>query len=403
VVKGLFRVHADLCSMTMARIVEPAAALARKGVRVNRLQAYIFEIVGKIYTSNDACRAAYGGAMKEGETLAMPDLAGALEALAREGGDLFYRGEMAGRLADDCRTGGGRLTLADMAGYRVIKRKPLEFGFQGARLFTNPPPSSGGVLIAFALELLKGAALETVEFGSGAHLERLAKAMALTNKARLDSRLHETGEDAAETLLNPEFLKTYRRQVLGRPASMRGTTHISVIDGNGAAAALTVSNGEGSAYIIPGSGVMVNNMLGEEDINLHGFHQWPEDTRMCSMMAPTLALKAGGEEVILGSGGSNRIRTAILQVLLNLLQFGMDAEAAVAAPRIHFENDLLNMENGVGEEAVKILAGSFPQTKMWSGKNLFFGGVHSVTFNPSTGEFKGVGDERRGGVAVTVP
>ena len=199
-------------------------------------------------------------------------------------------------------------------------RTPLELAYGGARLFTNPPPSSGGILIAFALELLKEADLDAAGFGSAAHLERLARSMALTNKARIESRLHEA--DAPESLLDPVFLDTYRRQILGRPAARHGTTHISVIDAAGNLASLTVSNGEGSGYLIPGTGIMLNNLLGEDDINPHGFHRWPVDQRMCSMMAPTVLVEADGTTVALGSGGSNRIRTAVLQVLLNLLEFG---------------------------------------------------------------------------------
>ena len=412
VVMGLFEAHKDLGAMGMARIVEPAVALARDGVRINRLQAYIFEVVGKIYSSNAACRAVYGSRanpgrlLEEGETLVLPEFAHTLEALAAEGADLFYRGDMARWLAADCESGGGHLTRADLEGYRVVRRAPLELDFHGARLFTNPPPSTGGILIAFALELLKEAGLEDAGFGSSEHLRIVANAMALTNKARLDSRLHEAAEDGAETLLDPGFLETYRRQVLGRPASLRGTTHISVIDAAGNAASLTVSNGEGAAYIIPSTGVMMNNMLGEEDINPHGFHQWPQDTRMCSMMAPSLLLADrggnGGVMAALGSGGSNRIRTAIMQVLLNLLEFGMNVEEAVAAPRLHFEDGLLNLEDGFAGDVVDALGGSFPETKVWSGKNLFFGGVHSVIFDSSVQSFEGAGDERRGGVTLLV-
>ena len=408
-VKGLFRVHGDLASMPMARIIEPAVALARNGVRVNRLQAYIFGIVEKIYTVNDACRAVYGsrrnsgGPIGEGELFTLPDFAATLQALATEGEDLFYRGEIARRIVGDCHDGGGALRDEDLRDYRVMVRRPLELAHGGARLFANPPPSTGGILVAFALELLGEAGLKSAGFGSARHLERLATAMMLTNKARIDSRLNEADpEDAAETLLNPEFLETYRRLVLGRPAARRGTTHISVIDAKGNAAALSLSNGEGSGYIVPGTGIMMNNMLGEEDINPSGFHQWPEDTRMSSMMAPCLLVDSGGGMTVFGSGGSNRIRTAVLQVILNLLEFGMSIEEAVTSPRIHFENGLLSIESGFRKSQVKALLKAFPSHKLWPETNLFFGGVHSVRFDPRQGRFEGVGDPRRGGVALTV-
>ncbi len=405
-VKGLFRVHRDLGSMPMARIVEPAAALARDGFRVDRLLAYIFRIVGKIYGGNAACRAVFGSRERhgeligEGEVFTLPAFADTVEALAREGEDLFYRGEIARTVIEDCRAGGGTITGADLEGYRVARRTPLELAYRGARLFTNPPPATGGILIAFALELLKEADLAAAGFGSAAYLERLARSMALTNKARIESRLHET--DAPESLLDPAFLETYRRQILGRPAAPRGTTHISVIDAKGNTASMSVSNGEGSGYMIPGTGVMLNNLLGEDDINPHGFHSWPVDERMCSMMAPTLVVEADGATAALGSGGSNRIRTAILQVLLDLLEFGMSIEDAVASPRIHFEDGLLSIEDGFGAEEIAALSKIFTNTEVWEEKNLFFGGVHAARFDAGAGRFEGAGDLRRGGVALTV-
>jgi gamma-glutamyltranspeptidase/glutathione hydrolase len=408
-VKGLFRAHADLGTMPMARIIEPAVHLARGGFVVNRLQAYIFSVVKKIYTSNARCRATFGSRRNpdhligEGETFFLPAFADILEALAREGEDLFYRGDIAHTLIEACRNGGGLLTASDLAGYRVELRQPLELRNRDVRLLTNPPPSTGGILIAFALELLKGAGMAAMGFGSAAHLELLARAMDLTNRARVESRLHENdADDHADTMLDPRFLETYRREILGRPTALSGTTHISVIDARGNAAALTASNGEGSGYLVPDTGIMMNNLLGEEDINPHGFHQWPPDTRLCSMMAPTLVAFDDDAIAAMGSGGSNRIRTAILQVLLNLLEFGMGVRDAVESPRIHFENGLLSVEAGFDAATVEAVARQFPRIETWEERNLFFGGVHSVLVHPCGGRFEGAGDPRRGGVAVTV-
>ncbi|MEE8393980.1 MAG: gamma-glutamyltransferase [Rhodospirillales bacterium] len=408
-VKGMFRVHEDLGSMPMTRIVEPAVALAKEGVAINRLQGYIFEVVEKIYNSNEACRAIFASPKNpskligEGETIRNHDYADALQSLALEGEDLFYKGEIARQAAEDCLAGGGTLTMEDLDDYRVVLRKPLEIEYATARLYANPPPSTGGILIAFALEMLKGTGLGALNFGTREHLERLALVMELTNKARVESCLHEADEtEAAGGLLDPGFLEIYRRQVLGRPSALRGTTHINVIDAKGNAASLSLSNGEGSAYIVPGTGIMLNNMLGEEDINPHGFHQWPADVRMCSMMSPTLMAETGGAILAVGSGGSNRIRTAILQVLLNLLEFKMPVADAVASPRIHFEGGLLSIEDGFNEDEVSAIQRKFPEAEVWGEINLFFGGVHSVRFDPGQGRFEGAGDSRRGGVSLTV-
>jgi len=407
-VRGIFEVHRDLGHMPLEYIFEPACALARNGFSVNALQAYIFRVVQAIYMSGPECRAYFASGRNpdqpvgEGEMFSMPVFADALEALAREGADLFYKGEMGQAVVDACRHGGGMMTAEDLQEYQVVKRAPLEFDYAHARVHTNPPPSTGGILIAFALDLLARAGPGDLEFGGQAHLERLVHVMELTNKARLESGLHAAGDDGAKTLLNPEFLEAYRAQVLGRPSASRGTTHISVVDAKGNAAAVTLSNGEGSGYLIPGAGIMMNNMLGEEDINPGGFHRWQADVRMASMMAPTLVEMPGGRLAVLGSGGSNRIRTAILQVVANMLDFAMTPEEAISAPRVHFEGGQLNIENGFGGKDMEALAQAYPGAKVWDDRNLYFGGVHCVLFDEKSGTFDGAGDSRRGGVALTV-
>lgn len=408
-VRGLFEVHRDLGTIPMTRIAEPAVEIAKRGVTLNKLQAFIFSVVERIYTYSEPCRAIFGNPadpkklIGEGDTIRLPELADTLDALAREGDDLFHRGEIGQRLVEACRTGGGFLSMEDLEGYQVEKRSPLKLTFGNARIYTNPPPSTGGILIAFALELLKGRRLGGTSFGSPAHLEHMATAMAMTNRARVESRIHETHHaDTADAFLHPEFVDVYRQGVLGRPAFSRGTTHLNVIDADGNAASLTLSNGEGSGYVIPGTGIVPNNMLGEEDINPHGFHQWPTDVRLASMMAPTLVIEGHERMMSLGSGGSNRIRTAILQVLLGVLEFGLPVADAVEAPRLHVEGDLVSVEPGFEPEAVEVLERIFPEVRVWEDRNLFFGGVHSVLLNATAKAFEGAGDPRRGGVAVTV-
>ena len=212
--------------------------------------------------------------------------------------------------------------------------------------------------------------------------------MRLTNQARLDD---------AEPLLNARLLERYRAEILSRPSCSRGTTHISIVDEEGDLAGVTLSNGEGCGHVLPGSGIMLNNMLGEEDINPGGFQKWAPGTRMASMMAPTL-IERDGARAVLGSGGSNRIRSAILQVLTNLVDFGMTAEEAVNAPRIHVEGDLLSVEDGFTSDEEHALAGSGLRTDRWSERNLFFGGVHLVSQNESG--LNAIGDPRRGGVGI---
>ena len=180
--------------------------------------------------------------------------------------------------------------------------------------------------------------------------------------------------------------------------SYNGTTQISVMDSQGNLASLTISNGSGSGVMVPETGIMLNNMLGEEDLNPKGFYKWKEDTRISSMMAPSILGRSDGIKVALGSGGSNRIRTAILQVLLNLVDKRMNLREAIQAPRIHFENDFLNIEMGLPEDDIEHLSRSYPDNKIWERGNLFFGGVNAVSGNG--GSFSGFGDPRRGGVSI---
>lgn len=409
-IKGLFAVHEDLASLPMVRIVEPAARFAREGVELRPVDAFLFKVVEAIVTTHQDTREIFcgpgGGLLSEGERLRQPAAAEALEALAAEGAGLLYGGPWGEELLRLCAEEGGQLTRADLEGYKVARRRPLTQGYRGAALKTNPPPSTGGLLISFGLGLVEARSLAQGDFGTPEHLRLLGQAMALTERARGESGLNEAdgaeaSEAAAARLHDPELRRRYAAEIGVRPTTARGTTHISVIDGTGNLAALTLSNGEGCGRTLPGTGIVLNNMLGEEDLNPRGFHLWPEGTRIGSMMAPSLIALADGTVAALGSGGSNRIRTAILQVLSNLVDFGMAAEDAVAAPRLHLERGLANAEDGFAKASVAALEELGCETLLWPQGNLFFGGVHLALRGPGGG-FSAAGDPRRGGVAEVV-
>jgi gamma-glutamyltranspeptidase/glutathione hydrolase len=409
VVRGLFAVHRDLGRMPMRRIVEPAIALAREGVEIMPFQRYLFDVVEAIYAGTPSSRLLYasrqapGRLVQAGEHLRLPELADTLEALAIEGDGLFYRGEIARLIARHCTETGGLLTLEDLEDYRAEVRRPLDVSYRDVRLLMNPPPSCGGILTAFALSLLEGLDLHALGFGTAAYLSGLAEAMALTNKARMEHLLAGRDVEAmAKALFEPAHLEAYRQEVQGRPASLRGTTHMNVADGRGNVASMTISNGEGCGHVLPGTGIMLNNMLGEEDLNPGGFHRWRPNQRMSSMMMPTLLLRPDGTTIATGSGGSNRIRTAVLQVLLNLIDFRLPPEEAVASPRIHYEDGLLSIEGGFSSSEVERLSTTFAKTRVWQDLNLFFGGAHTVSYSPQGPRFEAVGDPRRAGVALII-
>ncbi|MBD2040215.1 gamma-glutamyltransferase [Microcoleus sp. FACHB-672] len=399
---GVFYVQKKLGRLPFKAVAEPAIHYAQNGIELNNFQAYCLTLLSPIMLASEGSRKIYaptGTLIQAGEQLLFPDFANTLTYLTEKGAREFYEGEIAHQLVKDCQDQGGHLTLEDLKNYRVIERTPLIINYRGNTLLTNPPPSSGGTLIAFALKLLSNVNLENLEFGSHRHLQILAEVMRLTNDARkdgLDGNLYQ--QDVAENFLNSSHLSNSVNQLTEISSKWGSTTHLSVVDSEGNAASVTTSNGEGSGYVIPGIGIMVNNMLGEEDLNPQGFHKWPENVRISSMMAPTIVLKDNQPEIVLGSGGSNRIRTAILQVISNIIDFKMPVDRAVDSPRVHWENNVFNLEPGFeGDEIKNLGLTSSLQLVEWEKKNMFFGGVHTV-LETSEGDISGAGDQRRGGV-----
>ncbi|MBW2529541.1 MAG: gamma-glutamyltransferase [Deltaproteobacteria bacterium] len=403
---GLFRVQRDLCRLSMPELVSPAAELGRRGIEVNRLQAYLLAITAAIYRHTDETARIYGSARQpghpvlEGEVLAMPDLASTMELLAQRGIELLYGGELGREIAAYCLANGGQVSQLDLARYYVTPRPPLQVGYRDATVLLNPPPASGGALVAFSLKLLEQADLAGLDPEGARWLALVARGMEQTNAARAavyDGR--EQDDAVVAELLADAQVRRYAAALAPQFEQRSGTTHISVLDAAGNAASMTITNGEECGHVVPGTGIMLNNMLGEEDVHPQGFHRWQPGTRISSMMAPSMATRAS-QIIVTGSGGSNRIRTCILQVLLKLLDAGWSVDRAVNGPRIHFEGGLLSMEGGFDDELVAQLGEQFSQLQRWEERNLFFGGAHTVM--SEAGRFSGAGDARRGGVVEVI-
>ena len=404
--KGLFAIHNDLSSMPFSVIAQPALELARAGVVMNEFQAEVLNIVSPIYKVNEEVKKLFSSAetgdlLQEGDLFRNPHFADFIETAAREGGSLFCDGEVAQAIEKVCAESGGHLTADDLRQYNVVKRQPLKCSLFGNQFLINPAPASGGILISFAAKLSESADLMKFTPGSIEYLERLAEIQHTTNRARIDRLLKSEGENHLHELLGGELLSNYQQHVYKRFSANRGTTQISVADKFGNIASLTTSNGEGSGIMVPGTSIMLNNMLGEEDLFPGAIGNWKPNQRISSMMAPGVLQLKNGDEIAFGSGGSNRIRTAILQVLLNLIAFGGDAKKAVNAPRIHLEGDELNIEAGFDKKVTNKLEVFYPESKIWDRRSLFFGGVH-LAGKKQEGTFFGYGDERRGGVFLTV-
>jgi gamma-glutamyltranspeptidase/glutathione hydrolase len=273
------------------------------------------------------------------------------------------------------------VSAADLAAYELVDREPIRAGYRGREVVTNPPPSAGGILIAYAL-----AVLEELGRTHPVDLTRIVDAMELTQDERTPEFL--------EGLDDPEFV----RRFLARRSQLGSTTHVAVLDRDGWACSVTSSNGSCSGVVVPGTGVHLNNMMGEQDLNPLGFHRHPPGRRMPSMMSPTVVLRDGAPELVLGSAGSNRIRSAILQTIIRVLDDGLEAGDAVRAPRVHFEDGIVYAEPGVDTTS---LERSGRATARFRELNLFFGGVQAVA-RDREGRFSGGGDPRRGGAAVVV-
>jgi gamma-glutamyltranspeptidase/glutathione hydrolase len=375
-------------TMPLAALAESGIHLARDGAPVNAEQAYILDILEPIHARLEGTRELYapaGHTLREGEIFRFAELADALERFGAEGAEPFCRGEVAAALSDYVIENGGTLGRGDIASYAPIEREPISASFRGTEVLTNPPPSSGGILIAYCLGLLE-------RLGERSGPEQLVAAMGAANAARGDAfaeALYGTGLEAS--LLDPTALDAAAGDLLG------STTHISVLDKDGMCANVTCSNGSGSGVLVPGTGVILNNMLGEEDLNPLGFHAIAPGRRVPSMMAPTVVLRDGEIELGLGSAGSNRIRSAILQTIVRAVEQGMSAGDAVRAPRLHFEQGVVQAEPGIDEEALaRIEARGVPVLRR-PAINLFFGGTQAVVRERGTGALSGGGDPRRGG------
>jgi gamma-glutamyltranspeptidase / glutathione hydrolase len=383
-------------TMPLAELAAPAVRAARAGVEVVPMQAFLFRILEPILRStpeSDALYAPEGRLLEEGDTIHLPDLGDLLERLGAEGPGFLYRGEVAERISAWTLERGGLLSQEDLAGYEVIERAPAAVIYRGRQVLTNPPPSSGGILIADALGILE-------RIGRPHDPFVLAEVIASTNRARDEEFL--TGlstEGYLERFLAEDALDSVATEVRGR---LGNTTHISSMDADGGCATVTCSNGSCSGVVVPGTGMHLNNMLGEQDLNPLGFHRYEPGARVPSMMAPTVVLSDHRPEVALGSAGSNRIRSAIIQTVLGIVDHGLPAQEAVSAPRIHVEGREVDAEPGVDPQALDQLEQAGWTVRRWEDQNLFFGGVQAVARNPETGELTGGGDPRRGGVAVRV-
>ncbi len=363
----------------LAGLAAPAAALARDGVVLNAQQTEVIHLLEAILRSTPEVERLYapeGPLHIEGDRMRSPELGDTIERLGNEGAAPFYRGDIADAVVASVAGGGGVLTAEDLRRYEAIPREPLRVAYRGREVLTNPPPSAGGILLAISLAQL-------AQVPSPPPLPVIVRAMEAAQAERTTA--------FTEGLPEPGFAARLLGSLMG------STTHISVLDADGRACAVTCTNGEGSGVVVPGTGIQLNNIMGEADLNPLGFHHAPPGRRMPSMMSPTIVMTGGDVQLALGASGSNRIRSALLQTIVGFVDHDLDAAAALAAPRVHFEHDRIYAEPGMALDQLRY---DPYEVQHFRAQNMYFGGVQAVSRDPRNGALDGAGDPRRGGVAV---
>ena len=367
---GWLHASRTLGRLPLAQVVAPAARLARAGAVLDEAQAGLLVLLRDILLLTEEGRAVFapgGRLLRAGQRLRNPLLADVLDDVARGSVTGFASlGEALQAAADRA---GALVGAEDAAAYAVVEREPLRTAYRDAEVVTNAPPSFGGALVLAALEEL---AAQPRADGSAASSVRLADAL-----TRMSER-HLTG-----------------------PLAVRGTTHVSVLDADGGLAAMTLSNGSCSGVFVPGTGVQLNNVMGEADLHPQGFGATAPGVRIGSMMAPSLVRTADGTRTALGSGGSERIRSALLCTVVHLVDRAAPLQDAVRAPRLHWDRRVLQVEPGLDGDVLAALRQG-REVHEWAAPDLYFGGVHAVS-RAADGAVRAVGDARRAGVGLLVP
>lgn len=369
--------HRRWGALPWAELLAPAIDVARGGFRLGGASRFYLEYVGdSIFGWDEASRAAVltpEGTLVDGDVV-VPGLVDTLERIARFGPQEFYTGELGRAIAQDILDRGGLLGPDDLAAYEPVTRPALTARMEGWTLGTNPPPAVGGVCVAAMLRLMDGHGLDDRD-----HLLRVQRRV-LGERLRVFDHTDDLERDAAA------FLDLIDRD--GVAALESGSTaHVSTADTDGTACAVTISSGYGCGMIATGTGVWLNNCLGEPELNPRGLHGLPVGTRLLSNMAPTVGRHVDGGVLAIGSPGADRITTAILQALTGLVADGMSLQEAIGHPRVHLHRA------GTAAEEIKV--------ENPDDLTMYFGGV-SATMLTGDGRLVAAADPRRDGAVRVV-
>ncbi|MBW2702037.1 MAG: gamma-glutamyltransferase [Deltaproteobacteria bacterium] len=408
---GLCTAHDRWGSLPLAQVMAPARRMLVEGIELGDYETACFELLRPILTHSDGPKKIFTADGKRmlcvGDRFTNPQLADTLGELAESKDWRAWHKACIDPLVlrDFGISAGGRITQADLDHFRPVFRDPVERVFQGHRIRMNPPPAAGGQLIGLFLAILEGRDLDQLKRGSPAHLNAVRTAQRVVEESRCTENDPLTPKAIAFWRLRYDaLLENFQAGPPPQLPSHGSTTHISVVDNLGNGAAVTLSHGEACGYTIGDTGITMNNEMGEADLLPDGFHSWPAGERLATMMSPTVWLEPDGAVGLMGTGGSSRIRTAIAQVLLNLLEFGLPVQEAVNASRLHWEGDKLNAEvfDLPGRRAaMETLASPEQEMILFDEAHLYFGGVHTVR-RRADGSLEAGGDPRRSGTALEV-
>lgn len=377
-----------------SEIMSPVLDHARAGFPLSAAaDVYLEASAEAVFGHDERSRAAVfhpdGQRRRVGDIVRLADLTGALEGLAAEGADLLYRGELGDSISRHVLSEGGILGRADLEAYEARLREPIHTFFDDWEVATNPGPAIGG---AAMMAMLRLAGPDCFDLGDPAHVERAISAQRAVMTFRgthLDGALHPD----VERLLALSAAGSWE-DLLGSPS----TVHVSAVDEAGTACAITMSAGYGSGVIAPGTGIWLNNSLGEIELNVTGFHARDPGARLVSNMAPTVARNGAGESLAIGSPGADRITTALQQTLLGFLHGGHSLEEVVANPRLHVELGDRGSYTVAHEPGIAL--DERHEARPFDGLHMFFGGVAGALFRPP-GQLSAAADPRRaGGVAI---
>ena len=428
-VAGLALAHARYGSgrFSLAQLIAPAIALAHDGIPVEGDLADSLPGGALRFAPYPAARAIFehadGTVLARGETLVQRDLAATLGAIATQGAAGFYTGPVAEKLVAGVQAAGGRLTLDDLAAYAAIERPVVHGVYRGHVIASMPPPSSGGVHVIEILNILEGFDIAGLGHNSAAGIHALAEAMKLAYADRSEYLGDPAFVDAPVRGLTSKRYAAHLREGIGaaaRPATAikpgdplayesDQTTHFSVVDdeGNAVANTYTLNFSYGLGLVAPGTGVILNNELDDfaaarDAPNAFGLTGGAANApaprkRPLSSMSPTMVFAPDGAlELVTGTPGGSTIINTVVQIIVDVIDHGMNIAEATAAPRIHHQwsPDVLVMERGVSSDTVRLLQGQGYATR--TGRA--FGSVQSIMRRD--GALFGAADARQRGTGA---